>query len=98
MWLWCESITALRVPVEPDAAAAREPAREQRPRHAVGHRIEARIAELARHLFAAEIHDRGLAAIAVAADQVAEIGEGGHSYLPIPVILRCPSEARASKD
>ena len=51
----------------------------QRAGHAVRHGVELRIAEFARRSFAAEVDDRGLAEIAVAADQVAEIGEAGHA-------------------
>ena len=61
-----------------DAIAAREPARGERARDAVRHGVELGIAEFARRLLAAEIDDRDLAGIAIAADEVAEVGEGGH--------------------
>ena len=62
-----------------DPVAARKPALGERARHAVRHGIDPAIAELARNLFAAEIDDRDLVQIAIAANKVTEIGEGAAS-------------------
>jgi hypothetical protein len=61
-----------------DPVAAREAALGQRPRDAIRHGVELEIAELARRLLTAEVDDRDLGHVAVANDQVAEIGEGRH--------------------
>ena len=61
-----------------DAVAARQAALGQRTRDAVRHPVELGIAELARSLFAAEVDDGDLVEVAIAADQVAKIGEVGH--------------------
>ncbi len=61
------------------------PRLSERARDAVRHGVELRVGEFARGCLAAEIDDRDLAQVAVAADQVAEIGEGGHDIsLVIP--------------
>ena len=53
------------------------PRLRKRARDAVRHGVELEIGELARRLLAAEIDDGGLGQVAVADDQVAEVGEGG---------------------
>ena len=58
-----------------DAVAAREAALGQRARDAVRHGVELGIAEFARRLLAAEIDDGDLGQVAVANDQIAEVGE-----------------------
>src|SRR5262249_788811 len=62
-----------------DPLAAPETARRERARHAVRHRIEPAVAHLARRLFAAEIDERDLVEIALALDQIAEVGECSHN-------------------
>ncbi len=61
-----------------DAIPAGKAAPQQRARSAVGHGVEPGMAEFARRLLAAEIDDRGLAGIAIAANEVAEVGECSH--------------------
>src|SRR5215831_13608699 len=56
---------------------ARQAARAKRAGDAVGHGVELGIADLAREL-AVEIDDRDLVEIAVAPDEIAEIGEARH--------------------
>ena len=62
-----------------DPIAAPKGAPAQRPRDRLGHLVEPRISEFARYLLAAEVDDRHLAEIAVAADQVPEIGAAVHA-------------------
>ena len=62
-----------------NAVAALETAFRQRACDRHAHRIELGVGVLARRLLAAEIDDRDLGEIAVADDQVAEVGEGGTS-------------------
>src|SRR5258708_27647902 len=61
-----------------DPLAALEATGEQGARDAVRHLVERAVADLARRLLAAEIDDRDLVEIAVAADQVTEVLEVGH--------------------
>ncbi len=61
-----------------DALAAREAARQQGARDAVRRLVERPVAEFARSLPAAEVDDRDLVEVAVAADQVAEVLEMSH--------------------
>ena len=58
--------------------AAREPALPERPRDAVRHCVEHRIAQVPRRLLTAEVDDGKLAEVAIAADQIAEILERCH--------------------
>ena len=58
-----------------DSVAALQAALDERAGDAVRHRVELRESELARALFAAEIDDRDLCQIAIAPDEIAEIGE-----------------------
>ena len=60
-----------------DAVAACKAALRQRARDALRHGVELGIGVFARHLLAAEIDDRDLGEVAVARDQVAEVGEFG---------------------
>ena len=62
-----------------DALAAREAARQQSPRGALSSLIERCEGEFPRRRLAAEIDDRDLVLIAVAIDEVAEIGEFRHA-------------------
>src|SRR5262249_54985033 len=61
-----------------DAIPAREAALGQCTRHAIRHAVDLAIGEFARRLLAAEINDRDLVEVAIAPDEVAEIGECGH--------------------
>ncbi len=72
-----------------DAVPAREPALHQRARDAISHRIELSIAELARNLLAAEIDDRDFAQVAIAANEVTEVGEDGHRVLIVSARSVC---------
>jgi hypothetical protein len=56
---------------------ARKAARGKRAGDAVSHAVELAVADLAREL-AAEIDDRDLVEIAIARDEIAEVGERGH--------------------
>ena len=71
--------------------AARESARRERTGNAVRHPIEIRESETAFVVLAAEIDNSELFWIAVAADEIAEIGEGGHGFAGCAVT---PSPAR----
>jgi len=64
-----------------DAIPAREAARRERARDAISHVVDLAKGEFARNLLAAEIDDRNLAEIAIARNEVAEIGEGWHLAL-----------------
>ena len=61
-----------------DPIAARKAALLERARDGVRHRIELRVTEFAGTSFAPEIDDRRLVEIAVAANEIAEIGEQRH--------------------
>ena len=61
-----------------DTVAACQAALSQGARHSHRHTVQLRVAVLARRLLAAEINNSGLAEIAVAPDQIAEIGERRH--------------------
>ena len=65
-----------------DPVAALQAALDQRTGDAVRHRIELRESELPRALFAAEIDDRDFAKIAIAPDEIAEIGKAAHTLMP----------------
>ncbi len=60
-----------------DAVAAGEAAGGERACDAVRHRVERPVGEFTGRLLAAEIDDRGLGGIAVVADEIAQVGEGG---------------------
>ncbi len=69
-----------------DPVAADEAAPGQRTRDAIRHGVELEIAELAWRLLAAEIDDRDLGHVAVANDQIAEIGEGRHRTRSVSIL------------
>src|SRR6516162_6046727 len=66
---------------------ARKSARGKRAGDAVRHGVELDIADLAREL-AAEVDDRDLVEIAIAADEVPEVGERGHGNIVISASRR----------
>ena len=72
------------------AIPAREPALCQRARNSVRHRVELRVAELPWRRFATEIDDREFRQIAVTANEIAEIGGGGHTFS-----VSCPGRGAA---
>ena len=65
-----------------DPVAALQAALDERARDAVRHGVELRERELARAVFAAEIDDRDFCQIAIAPDQIAEIGKTRHALTP----------------
>src|SRR5947209_1181540 len=66
-----------------DAIPTRDAALRQGAGDAVRHVVDLAKRELARHLLAAEIDDRDLVEVAVAWNEIAEIGEDWHSsYKP----------------
>src|SRR6185295_8635860 len=77
-----------------NAVAMCEAAPDQRAGDAVRHGVEPRVAELARDLLATEIDDCDLAQVAVASDEIAEVGEVGHGSL-CPDAVRSASALRA---
>src|SRR5262245_37169081 len=80
-----------------DAVAAREAAPGQSTRDPVRHVVDLAEREFPRRLLATEIDDRDLVEIAVASDQVAEVGKAGHhafggavKYVPRPLASSLP--------
>src|SRR5262249_1005963 len=69
---------------------ARDAARAKRAGDAVGHGVELAMPDRARSL-AAEIDDRDLVEIAIASDEIAEVGEGRHGSA-----LRCARDTHRS--
>src|SRR6516225_6373000 len=78
-------------PLSPKCTAAisggQSGARGKRAGDAVRHGVELGIADLAREL-AAEVDDRDLVEIAIAADEVPEVGERGHGNMVISASRR----------